>query len=92
MKRAGEFVLVDRRRAIHPEQELNIKAGMLVDDDLRLAKSRLRLRRLGIIQQEAAKKLLQIHMRSRSVLLQLLHGDTGKCLQREIPLPPARQD
>ena len=46
MKRTGEFVLMNRRRAIHPKKQLDVKTRVLVNNDLRLAESRLRLRRL----------------------------------------------
>ena len=92
MKSARELVLVDRCCSIHPKQQLNVKAGILVDDDLRLAEARLRLRGLGIIEQEFMKKLLQVDMVGRSRFLQLLHSNSRKGLQREILPPPTRQD
>ena len=88
MKRAGELVLMDVRRPVQPEQDLDVKPGVIVDHELRLAKARLRLERLLIVQQELAHERRQVHVRRRRPLVQRHARDPGKLRQREVlPLP-----
>jgi hypothetical protein len=70
MECTGELVLVDRRSAIEPEKELDVKTRRFIDDDLRFAESRLGLGRLKIIEQKerknASRSTCSVGGRSRS--------------------------
>ena len=48
MKRPGEFVLMDGGRSVQPEQELDVKPRVAVDDELRLAERRIGLKRAAL--------------------------------------------
>ena len=52
VKGAGELVLMNVRGSLEPEQNLDIKTRVIIDDQLRLAKPRLGLKRLLIVEQE----------------------------------------
>ena len=45
----GKLVLMNVRRPFEPKQNLDVKPRVVVDDELRLAESRLRLKRLLIV-------------------------------------------
>ena len=62
VERSGKHVLMDVRRAIEPDQHLDVKARVVIDHQLRLAKARLSLKRLRVIQQEMAKESREVHL------------------------------
>ena len=81
VKRAGELVLVDVRGAIEPEKELDVKARVLVSDELRLPKAGHGLQRLLVIQQILPHQLRELHVLARRACFERLAGDGGELLQ-----------
>ena len=88
MERAGEHVLVNVRRPFEPKQNLNVEARIIKNDELRLTKSRLRLVRLLVIEQELADERADIHVLCRRPLSQRFPCDVRELRKRKIrPLP-----
>src|SRR5687767_11475406 len=88
---AGEFVLMNVRRAIQPEENLNVEPRVFVDDQFRLAEPGLGLSRLLVIQQKIPHQVRQINVFSGRPLLQSGSSDLRKLREREVlRFPPTK--
>src|SRR3954462_15116594 len=91
MKRAGEFVLMNGRRSVHPKQKLDVKSRMAVNNDLWLAEFRIGLKRLIFAEQEISHERGQIHLFGRRPPVECCPGDLGKLRERKILAFPTFQ-
>jgi hypothetical protein len=78
VKRAGEFVLVNRRRSVEPEQELDVEPRVAVRDNFRLSEGRIGLKGLVVAEQEVAHERREIDVFGRGTLIQRSEGDVGE--------------
>jgi hypothetical protein len=61
MKRAGEFVLMDSSRSVHPEQELDVEPRVTVNHEFGLAERRIGLNGLVFAEQEVTHQGRKFH-------------------------------
>src|SRR4051812_9413248 len=92
MERAGEFVLMNGHRSVHPKQELDIKSRMAVNHDLRLAEFRIGLKRLIFAEQEIPHERWEVHLLGRRPLVECSTGDLRKLRERKILALPTFQN
>ncbi len=92
MERAGEGMLMDGGCSVHPEQKLDVKARMMVNNNFRLAERRVGLRRMILVKQKITHQVGKIHALVRRPLLQCVAGDLGKFCKRKIVPFPLFQD
>jgi len=79
----GKLVLMNVRRPVEPKQNLDVKPRVVMDDELGLAKSRLRLKRLLIVEQELPHQRGEIHVLRGRPFLKRVPGAKGPATQKE---------
>src|SRR4051794_1341518 len=92
VKRAGEFVLMDGRRPVHPKQELDVESRMAVHDEFGLAERRIGLNGLLVIEQEIAHEAREIRFLRRRAYVEGCAGDLREFRERKVFSLPTLQD
>src|SRR5258706_14007771 len=92
MECAGEFVLVDGGGSFHPEEQLDVEAGVGIGHDFGFAKWGISLKGLVIGEEELADEGGEIYIFGGRICVEGGAGDLGEFWEREVFLLPMVED